>query len=66
MTREEIIAQFQGGSEIAPTVYVFNGSLQQLQEVANTSIRTFTVGGVLHFVSIEDGYNSTDPRMEIL
>ena len=66
MTKEEIIAQFQGSSEAMPTVYIFNGSLQQLQEVANTSIKTFTVGGVLHFVSIEDEYTPTDPRMEIL
>ncbi len=66
MTREEIIAQFQGNSESAPTVYIFRGSLQQLQEVAATSIRTLAVNGILHFMSIEDEYIPTDPRMEIL
>lgn len=66
MTKEEIILQFQGNAETAPIVYVFQGSLEQLKQVAATSIKTFTVGGVLHFVSLDNGYTPTDPRMEIL
>ena len=66
MTREEIIAQFQGNSEIEPTVYVFNGPLIDLQEVADTSVRTLSVNGVLYFMSMDRNYTPTDVRMETL
>jgi hypothetical protein len=66
MTREEIIAQFQGRDEVAPTVYTFQGTLSQLQEVANTNIKTFTVNSVLYFVSLDPEYVPADSRMEIL
>jgi len=66
MTKEEIIAQFQGSSETVPAVYIFNGSLQQLQEVANTSIRTFSTNGILYFMSMAASYSPNDIRMEAL
>lgn len=66
MTREEIILQFQGGSETAPVVYTFNGTLTQLKEAAGTTIRTLSVNGVLHFVSTDENYTPTDARMEVL
>ena len=50
MTREEIIAQFQGRSETVPTVYVFNGSLSDLEQVAATSIKTFGIQDTLYFM----------------
>lgn len=66
MTREEIIKQFQGKSETTTTVYIFRGSLTDLQKIAATSIRTLQVAGVLYFMSIDENYIPTDPRMEIL
>ena len=66
MTREEIIAQFQGGSDIEPTVYIFRGSKEDLKSVANTTIRMLSSNSVLYFVSSDDQYVPTDSRMEIL
>lgn len=66
MTREEIIAQFQGSSDVEPTVYIFSGSKEDLKSVANTTIRMLLSNGVLYFVSSNDQYTPTDPRMEIL
>lgn len=66
MTREETIVQFQGSSDIEPTVYIFNGSKDDLKSVANTTIRMLSSNGVLYFVSSDNQYIPTDPRMEIL
>ncbi len=66
MTREEIIAQFQGSSESAPVVYIFNGTLSQLETVAATNIKTLKVQDTLYFVSLDSEYTPTDSRMEIL
>ena len=66
MTREEIIAQFQGSSETVPAVYIFNGSLSDLEQIAATSIKTFGVQGTLYFMSLDPEYIPTDPKMEIL
>jgi hypothetical protein len=66
MTREEIIAQFQGNNETTPTVYVFNGNLSDLEQVAATSIKTFGVQGTLYFMSLDPEYVPVDSRMEIL
>ena len=66
MTREEIIAQFQGRSETVPTVYIFNGSLSDLEQVAATSIKTFGIQDTLYFMPFDPEYVPTDSRMEIL
>ncbi len=58
--------QFQGNNETAPTVYVFNGSLSELEQVAATSIKTFGVQGILYFMSLDPEYTPVDSRMEIL
>lgn len=65
MTREEIIQMFTR-EDVVPTVYKFNGTRQQLAEVANTSYTVFAPQDDVYFISTDSNYVPTDPRIEVL
>jgi len=60
-TSEEIRALF-GNTE--KTIYKFNGTLDELQNVVNTSYVTVRYLDVVYFTVAEDDYVPNDDRME--
>lgn len=65
MTKEEILQIFTREG-IVPRVYKFNGTQQQLAEVANTSYTVFAPQDDIYFISTDVNYIPTDHRIEVL